>query len=103
MNWRCKTGFTESLRAYLIISLCFPSSLHFACSCARAFPTVYQVHSRHLIHRDIKPANFVMGTDTSELCYCIDFGLSKRFRNPHTLAHIPHRVGKSLTGENPAT
>jgi len=57
-----------------------------------------QVHSRHLIHRDIKPANFVMGTDTSELCYCIDFGLSKRFRNPHTLAHIPHRVGKSLTG-----
>jgi serine/threonine protein kinase len=56
------------------------------------------IHSRHLIHRDIKPANFVMGTDTSELCYCIDFGLSKRFRNPHTLAHIPHRVGKSLTG-----
>jgi len=56
------------------------------------------IHSRHLIHRDIKPANFVMGTDTSELCYCIDFGLSKRYRNPHTLAHIPHRVGKSLTG-----
>ena len=39
-----------------------------------------------------------MGSDTSELCYCIDFGLSKRYRNPHTLAHIPHRVGKSLTG-----
>ena len=39
-----------------------------------------------------------MGTDTSELVFCIDFGLSKRFRNPHTLAHIPHRVGKSLTG-----
>ena len=39
-----------------------------------------------------------MGTDTSELCYGIDFGLSKRYRNPHTLAHIPHRVGKSLTG-----
>jgi serine/threonine protein kinase len=56
------------------------------------------IHARHLIHRDIKPANFVMGSDTSELCYCIDFGLSKRYRNPHTLAHIPHRVGKSLTG-----
>ena len=56
------------------------------------------IHSRHLIHRDIKPANFVMESDTSELVFCIDFGLSKRFRNPHTLAHIPHRVGKSLTG-----
>jgi serine/threonine protein kinase len=56
------------------------------------------IHARHLIHRDIKPANYVMGTDTSELCFCIDFGLSKRYRNPHTLAHIPHRVGKSLTG-----
>jgi serine/threonine protein kinase len=57
-----------------------------------------QIHSRHLIHRDIKPENFVMRNDTSELCYCIDFGLSKRYRNPHTLAHIPYRVGKSLTG-----
>lgn len=56
------------------------------------------IHSRHLIHRDIKPANFVMGSDTSETVFSIDFGLSKRFRNPHTLQHIPHRVGKSLTG-----
>lgn len=57
------------------------------------------LHSRHLIHRDIKPANFVMGDGaTSSLVYCIDFGLSKRFRNPHTLQHIPHRKGKSLTG-----
>lgn len=59
---------------------------------------VEAVHGRHLIHRDIKPANFVMGSDTSETVFCIDFGLSKRYRNPHTLAHIPHRVGKSLTG-----
>ena len=59
---------------------------------------VEAVHGRHLILRDIKPANFVMGSDTSETVFCIDFGLSKRYRNPHTLAHIPHRVGKSLTG-----
>uniref|UniRef100_A0A7S2HUS5 Casein kinase I n=1 Tax=Octactis speculum TaxID=3111310 RepID=A0A7S2HUS5_9STRA len=59
---------------------------------------VDMVHSRHLIHRDIKPANFVVASDTSELVYCIDFGLSKRYRNPHTMTHIPHRIGKSLTG-----
>ncbi|KAH8086173.1 protein kinase [Aureococcus anophagefferens] len=57
------------------------------------------LHGRHLIHRDIKPANFTMGdATTSPMVYCIDFGLSRRFRNPHTLQHIPHRVGKSLTG-----
>ncbi|KAJ1459923.1 kinase-like domain-containing protein [Pelagophyceae sp. CCMP2097] len=60
------------------------------------------LHSRHLIHRDIKPANFVVSgdpaTDRSPMVFCIDFGLSKRFRSPNTLQHIPHRVGKSLTG-----
>ena len=30
--------------------------------------------------------------------YCVDFGLSKRFRNPKTLQHIPYRDGRSLTG-----
>eukprot|EP00579_Thalassiosira_antarctica_P030967 CAMPEP_0202028940 /NCGR_PEP_ID=MMETSP0905-20130828/63711_1 /ASSEMBLY_ACC=CAM_ASM_000554 /TAXON_ID=420261 /ORGANISM="Thalassiosira antarctica, Strain CCMP982" /LENGTH=528 /DNA_ID=CAMNT_0048592669 /DNA_START=329 /DNA_END=1914 /DNA_ORIENTATION=- len=55
------------------------------------------MHSRHLIHRDIKPANFV--TDPSQaVVYCIDFGLSKRYRHPRTLQHIPQREGRSLTG-----
>jgi len=60
------------------------------------------MHSRHLIHRDIKPANFVTdggrGGGKGNFVYCIDFGLSKRYRHPRTLQHIPLREGRSLTG-----
>ena len=57
------------------------------------------LHARHLIHRDIKPANFVIGLGKQgHTVYCIDFGLSKRFRNPKNLQHIPFRDGRSLTG-----
>lgn len=58
------------------------------------------LHSRHLIHRDIKPANFVIGIGEQghDIVYCVDFGLSKRYRHPKTLQHIPHRDGRSLTG-----
>ena len=58
------------------------------------------MHSRHLIHRDIKPANFVTGGSggNANCVYCIDFGLSKRYRHPRTLQHIPQREGRSLTG-----
>ena len=58
------------------------------------------MHSRHLIHRDIKPANFVTdgGRGNGNIVYCIDFGLSKRYRHPRTLQHIPQREGRSLTG-----
>jgi hypothetical protein len=57
------------------------------------------LHSRHLIHRDIKPANFVIGLqETAANIYCVDFGLSKRYRHPKNLQHIPHRDGRSLTG-----
>eukprot|EP00968_Pinguiococcus_pyrenoidosus_P005159 scaffold334_cov241-Pinguiococcus_pyrenoidosus.AAC.22 len=62
---------------------------------------VETLHNCHLIHRDIKPANFVTGCPGSAeqgLVYCIDFGLSKRYRHPRTLQHIPHRDGRSLTG-----
>ena len=30
--------------------------------------------------------------------FCVDFGLSKRYRHPKNLQHIPHRDGRSLTG-----
>jgi len=57
------------------------------------------LHSRHLIHRDIKPANFVIGVqDSAANVFCVDFGLSKRYRHPKNLHHIPHRDGRSLTG-----
>lgn len=57
------------------------------------------LHSRHLIHRDIKPANFVIGLgEQGANVYCVDFGLSKRYRHPKNLQHIPHRDGRSLTG-----
>ena len=57
------------------------------------------LHSRHLIHRDIKPANFTIGiNEGASNVYCVDFGLSKRYRHPKTLQHIPHRDGRSLTG-----
>lgn len=56
------------------------------------------LHENHLIHRDIKPANFVLGLADQAVVFCIDFGLSKRYRHPHTLQHIPYREGRSLTG-----
>ncbi|KAJ7508150.1 kinase-like protein [Mycena galericulata] len=57
------------------------------------------IHSRNLIHRDIKPENFVMGVGKrgNEL-NIIDFGLSKRYRDPETHLHIPYRDNKKLTG-----
>ena len=56
------------------------------------------LHEHHLIHRDISPANFVVSPRGDTEIFCIDFGLSKRYRHPHTLQHIPYRDDRSLTG-----
>ena len=46
-----------------------------------------------------KQANFVIGVgDNAANVFCVDFGLSKRYRHPKNLHHIPHRDGRSLTG-----
>ena len=39
----------------------------------------------------------VDGRDGGEV-FCIDFRLSKRYRHPQTLQHIPYREDRSLTG-----
>jgi len=59
------------------------------------------LHSRHLIHRDIKPANFVLGREDmnqDKTIFAVDFGLSKRYRDPETKNHIYVRRGRPLTG-----
>ena len=57
------------------------------------------MHNNNFIHRDMKPDNFLMGTKNKQgVVYMIDFGLSKRYRDPKTGSHIPYRDGKSLTG-----
>jgi serine/threonine protein kinase len=96
----------------MVMDLMGPSLEDLFNKCARKFSlkTVLQIadqllervdtlHARHLIHRDIKPANFVIGIgDQGANVYCVDFGLSKRYRHPKNLQHIPHRDGRSLTG-----
>lgn len=57
------------------------------------------VHTKNIIHRDIKPENFLIGLKKKEyIIYLIDYGLSKRYRDPKTGEHINYIDGKSLTG-----
>jgi serine/threonine protein kinase len=44
-------------------------------------------------------ANFCLGSKSEKRkLFCIDFGLSKRYRDPQTLQHISYSDGRSLTG-----
>ena len=58
---------------------------------------IEMLHHKHFIHRDIKPDNFVTDTRARKI-FLIDYGLSKYFRNPRTLVHIPMKTDKNLTG-----
>ena len=86
---------------------------------------VEYMHARSFLHRDVKPENFLMGTASlilftpsllalfvsligslsaagldskANIVHVIDFGLAKRYRNPHTHQHILSKDQKSLTG-----
>lgn len=56
------------------------------------------LHSKDYIHRDIKPENFVIGMNAkANVIHLLDFGLSKRFRNPVTKVHIPYIISVLLS------
>ena len=57
------------------------------------------IHHKSFIHRDVKPDNFLVGSgERSNQIFIIDFGLSKKYRDPKTLEHMKYATGKSLTG-----
>lgn len=60
---------------------------------------VEYIHSKCIIHRDIKPENFLIGIGSnSKKVYIIDFGLSKKYKDPKTGEHLSLKDGKSLIG-----
>lgn len=60
---------------------------------------VQYLHLMNFIHRDIKPDNFIMGIGkNSNKVMVIDFGLSKKYRDPHSHQHIKYTEHKDLTG-----
>lgn len=57
------------------------------------------IHQKSFIHNDIKPDNFIMGLGSNKnQVYIIDFGLSKKYRDPTSHKHLPYEEGRSLTG-----
>jgi casein kinase 1 len=63
------------------------------------FSRIEGLHGKNFVHRDIRPENFLIGLgQRSHVIYLVDFGLSKKFRDTKSLAHIPIKQGKKLLG-----
>ncbi|TFK59856.1 kinase-like protein, partial [Pluteus cervinus] len=62
-------------------------------------PRIEYIHSRNFIRRGIKPDSFLIGIGKrGNQVNAIDPGLAKKFRDPKTRLHTPHRENKNLTG-----
>jgi serine/threonine protein kinase len=78
-------------------------SLHTCCMIAIELITrLEMIHRCHFVHRDIKPENFLVCptavSDSQHSLFAIDFGLAKRYRDPHSHVHRCYREGRNLTG-----
>lgn len=59
------------------------------------------IHFKNYIHRNIKPENFLIGLGKkSHKIFTIDFALSRVFRDPKNLEHLPYTENKKLIGSS---
>ena len=57
------------------------------------------IHNKFYIHRDVKPENFMSGRkEYKDVLYLIDYGLSKRYRDPKTGQHVKFVNNRRLNG-----
>lgn len=58
-----------------------------------------KIHNSSYIHRDIKPSNLMTGRHkNSKMLYLIDFGLSKKYRDPTTKQHSLYGEDRQMIG-----
>lgn len=58
-----------------------------------------KIHNSSYIHRDIKPSNLMTGRHKkSKVLYLIDFGLSKKYRDPMTKQHTLYGEDRQMIG-----
>ena len=56
------------------------------------------IHSKFIIHRDIKPENCLLDPENQKFIFCIDFGLSRKYRSSRTGKHIKFSIPKKIYG-----